>query len=349
MKFEPDARPAPDQGAENLAARPLPTYLAHGVALGGNVEFPEFGASTQTPEIVVWRETAPVGGADPLPQSALLRHAHYQTTAGAVADFGFYGLDGCYVARWHQLCDFRIQRDGRRIDCAPWPGVDWGDIRPFLLGRILPLALNFRGVLVLHSGGVLLPQGAIALVATPGTGKSTLAAQFACLGYPLVADDVLAVAEVNAAFTVSVGSSHVRLTEESLGFLQDSLPRGSAPTPDYDKSRVSFRDSRDPDAPVPLRGIYLLSRRPEREGEIKITTVPPQAALPLVLQNVSNRTLLQRPQLAQYFGVLCRLISQVPVKILEYPSALDQLPRLCQTLVQDSAVPAELTLDRPAH
>ena len=296
-------------------------YLVHGVCLESNVEFSEFTPHPSgAPDITLMREPSPPAGFGALPETAILLKGYHRLPQGGTGSFSYCGFSGHYLVRWDQLCDFQVSRDGSWITCQPWAGVPWSDIRPFVLGRVLPLALNLRGTLTLHSGAVLLPHGAIALVAESGTGKSTLAANLACSGYTLIADDVLAVTENHGRFYVELGYSYVRLTGESLDVFWSGLPAPATVELDYDKSRVYMRGQVIGTSPMPLQAIYLLKRRPREEGgNVRISTLLPQKALPGLIGNINNAILLERHQLGQQFLNLGRLADQVPVKIRTFP------------------------------
>lgn len=60
------------------------------------------------------------------------------------------------------------------------------------------------------------------------------------------------------------------------------------------------------------------------------------------MKNISNRTLLDLPQIAERFGAITQMVSQVPVKILSYPSGFDLLNNVCQTPFEDCGL-----LDEP--
>lgn len=322
----------------------LHKYLVHGVCLESNVEFPEFTPlPSGAPDITLIREPSPAAGFGELPESAILLKGFYPLRQGGTGAFAYCGFSDHLLARWELLCDFQVSRSGSWISCQPWAGVPWSDIRPFLLGRVLPLALNLRGTLTLHSGAVLFPHGAIALVAESGTGKSTLAATLACSGYALIADDVLAVREKYGRFQLELGSSHVRLTEESLDVLKSGFPSPANVEPDYDKRRVYLRRNGLGTDPMPLRAIYLLNRRPLEEGEdVRISTLPPREALLALINNINNAVLLERPLLRQQFAILAKLVGQVPVKVLEYPSGFGSLPEVREALLNDQKTMAQL-------
>ena len=321
----------------------IANYYVHGVCLESNVDFPELLPSPfGHPEVALSVKHSTRLSLRGLPETTSRVDGFYYRPDGGRESFTMYGYDSHYVLRWRSLCDFQVSRDGSQIDCYPWPGVSWSNITPFLLGRVLPLALNFRGIVTLHAGAVVLPSGAIAFVADSGTGKSTLVASLASRGFPLVADDVLAVRTDPGRVCVFPGSSKVRLTQESLSFLAPTLPLSSNPEPDYDKTRVYLRDQGNgigPSTIITLRATYFLVRSPEKtKSSIEISTVPPQEALMLLLTHTTNVSLLEPRHVAEQFLSLSKLVCHVPAKRVEYPSDLRSLPDVCAALLEDQGV-----------
>lgn len=86
---------------------------------------------------------------------------------------------------------------GGRIEYDPTPGVDARLIEFPILGPVLGLALQLRGLLVLHGSAVEIGGRAAIFLGDKGAGKSTLAAACLRAGHRLLTDD-LAVLEHKA-------------------------------------------------------------------------------------------------------------------------------------------------------
>lgn len=314
-------------------------YLIHGIRLRSSVQFPEFVRSNSEQvdlELVVKpQQHEGIGCVAP---ERCVTSGVYTRLQGGTEFFAMYGFGSHYLLRWKYLADFQIARDGSWIDCYPWQSASWADIRPFFLGRVLPLALNLQGVVTLHSSAVLLPQGAVAFVAESGTGKSTLASLFGCAGHTLITDDVLAVAEDSSGFSAAFGSPQVRLTEESLDFLAPKLGLSVALERDYDKMRLTVgdRDNAGISTHFPLRTVYIAGRRrDENSPGIQIDVLPPKMALPVLMKYVTNIALFEPDHLARQFSSIGRLVQRVPVKRIEYPTGLELLPQVCEAILHD--------------
>src|SRR5262249_30711615 len=97
--------------------------------------------------------------------------------------FGFFYTDGVRLV---------VERCGREVWCD-WPNhYTLEDACTYLLGPVMGFVLRLRGVTCLHASAVSLVESAVALVGFPGAGKSTTAAAFAHSGFPVIADDVVA-------------------------------------------------------------------------------------------------------------------------------------------------------------
>jgi len=83
---------------------------------------------------------------------------------------------------------FLVRPGARQVLCAPGD-EDW---RRVLVAQVLPVVAALRGLHVIHASAVSIGDGAVALAGASGVGKSTLAAELARAGHPMLADDVLA-------------------------------------------------------------------------------------------------------------------------------------------------------------
>lgn len=329
------------QSFEAASVGTIPTakrfYRAYGRNLESNVEIPGFQEIEPTISdlAVTWSDLpSPAIGLD---NSEAVYRSHYHPPEGGERPFSLFRLEASYVASWHELCDFEVSGDGMRIVCYPAAGVSWGDANPFIQGRILPLALNFRGAVTLHGAAVSVDGGVAALLGTSGTGKSTLSARFHSLGHTLVADDLVAVWQDGGTPTVEWGPNHVRLDDRSMQFVRQKIHDPLQAELDYDKTRVTLRpDQADIAAGLPLRTIYMLERVAEGELEgPEIVEVPPLTALPTIVQGISNRTILGKDRMAEQFKLIMSMLNDVPVKHLRYPSGMELLAGVCELVNAD--------------
>ena len=275
------------------AAAPF-SYRLFGFRLASDVEFPELarveGTDGHDAEIRVGR-LQPAGDGGPLP---------VVTAEGAQ-----FSIPD--VARYAVL-------DGRRIVVDPADGADPKNVRLYLLGSAMGLLLHQRGVLPLHANAVEVGGRAFAFMGPSGAGKSTLAAWFHDHGHRVVADDVCAIQfDGESQPQVSQGLPRLRLWKsavEASGRAMEGLERSYAGDDDWDKFDVPLANSNETGEPLPLGGVYLLSKG-ESFGVERLVGV---AAAEAVFANTYRGQYLDGPDQARAHWQSClKLISATPI------------------------------------
>src|ERR1700687_479146 len=156
---------------------------------------------------------------------------------------------------------FVIDRAGSRV-WATWGSEStFEDTLTYLLGPVLGFVLRLRGVTCLHASAIAIDGVAIALMGPGGAGKSTAAAQFASMGYPVLSDDITTLEAAGTLFLVQPSPARLRLWPASVAHLYgspDALPRL---TPSWEKRYLDLRTGhqRFQSTPLPLAAIYVLS------------------------------------------------------------------------------------------
>lgn len=223
-------------------------------------------------------------------------------------------------------CRFRLSARGDRVTAGGPPQMTREDLEVYLAGPILGFALRLQGVVSLHASAVALDGCAVAFAGGGGAGKSTLAAQLALGGAPVVTDDILALEETAAGFHARPVAGPLKLWPDSVARLlghPEALPRLVPASPDWDKRRL------DHEAPgvefaatvLPLAVVYLLETGAAAADVPRAGPVPPARALvELTAQSYVNYALTPEMR-AQEFAVLGRLVRTVPVRRLHWPAA----------------------------
>jgi len=144
---------------------------------------------TETPELEV--EPWPAGGWETLP-SAQTDATVWRDLEGRIIAFGRrnHGEDQLQIPG---LALFRWRDDAEVVIAHPEPGTSWLAVIDAFERGVLPLALQSRGLQVLHASAVLTSAGVVAFCGRSHSGKSTLA--YACSRRwrgPLWADDAVA-------------------------------------------------------------------------------------------------------------------------------------------------------------
>ena len=252
--------------------------------------------------------------------------------------FGFFYGDG---AR------FAVDGHGREV-WADWPeNYSLEDACTYLVGPVLGFVMRLRGTVCLHASGVAVDSRAIALVGLPGVGKSTTAAAFACCGFPVLSDDVVALTDLTSQFLVEPGYPRINLWPDSVRRLfqsEDALPRI---TPTWDKRYLPLGQNgyHFASTPLPLGAIYVLdSREPTLTAPIVEAVSRKEALLTLVANTYVNYLLDQNMRRTE-FDVLSRVVSGIPVRRVRPPAGPSAILDLCGAIADDArrvmaAVPA---------
>jgi hypothetical protein len=243
--------------------------------------------------------------------------------------FGFFYGDGA---------QFIVHRHG----CHVW--ADWRedysleDACTYLLGPVMGFVLRLRGTVCFHASAVAVGDRAIALVGLPGAGKSTTAAAFACAGYPVLSDDVVALADRGEQFLVKPGYPRVNLWPDSVRTLfgsADALPRI---TPTWDKRYLPLGQNGHHFAskPFSLGAIYILDSRDSSLSAPIIEEIPGNEAFMALVANTYVNYLLDQDMRRREFDVLGRLVSEIPVRRVRPPAESSAIFTLCQAIAADA-------------
>lgn len=177
--------------------------------------------------------------------------------------------------------------EGRHVLVEPLEGRGPSTLRLPLLGAVLALLLEQRGLFVLHAGAVDMGGFAAAFLGDKGQGKSTLNAALARAGYPLFSDDVVALSWPDASelkFPLTLcGFAQIKLVPDAVRAVLDAEP-ADWPAVAPELAEVDKRSFSAPLAahPLPLRHLFILSSLDEEdEGaeEVRLRALTPQDAL----------------------------------------------------------------------
>ena len=311
-------------------------YLSCGLTIASEIAIPGLPSASpaKSPDLVV-------SVRDRASASAPRGVEHIRYVSPERADDGSAQLTvwsdsaGAHRFRYHDATEFAIDREARRVE-VHWelPLTD-ADAAVYLLGPVLGFVLRLRGSVPLHASAVMIGESAVAFVGDAWTGKSTTAAAFASLGYAVLSDDLLPIAEANG--TILAYPSHPRLTmwPDSVKALfagAEDLPQL---TPTYDKRYLDLQGgSRFQSTPVPLEVIYVLGGRASDVPKLRVDMLRPQAALLALAGNTYGNYLLDAAMRAVEFDLLSRVVERVPVRQVTLVHDIAQLRDACRGLAQ---------------
>jgi hypothetical protein len=210
------------------------------------------------------------------------------------------------------------------------------NIIPFLLGPVMALLLHQRGFLVLHGSAVNTGTGAVAFLGHRGNGKSTTAIHLYVEGYPLVADDILAIKFDDEGFPVVYpGYPHVRLSDEAYNQVKNHT---DILTPIRTLARKVFCDAsyQFSTEPVRLEKIYVIQKmQPEQETDTGISVLKSQENLiDLIRHSVANRIFQHTTQKENLINC-AQLVNNVEVKRLDIVHSFTDIQDMVRVVEED--------------
>jgi hypothetical protein len=202
--------------------------------------------------------------------------------------------------------------------------------------------MRLRGTPCLHGSAVAVGGSVLAFLGSQGAGKSTTAAAFARLGFPVLTDDITVLREEDDTFWVLPGDPNVCLWPQSVAYLYGSptalplvIPHNVL-DPEWDKRWLNLTGPgyRFQSRPLPLGAIYLLGERQDDAGP-RVEEVLGTERLLLLIANTYGSTLLDKELRGREFEVLGRLLERVPVRRLIPRAGPAYLTKLCEAILQD--------------
>jgi len=238
--------------------------------------------------------------------------------------------------RYGDGTEFLVDRLGTRVS-GTWPDeLNLENTVVYLVGQIAAFILRLRGLVCLHASAVVIDGRVLAIAGEPGAGKSTTAACFAQLGYPVLSEDVSALFETADGFCVRAGYPRINLWPDAAEWVRgtaESLPRI---TPTWNKRFLNLQnENRFHSSSALLAGIYILSPRLENESPSVIEPLNGKDALLSLLTHAHGRHIVERDMREREFQVLSKLVQQVPVCRAVASNRLASLTDFCKTMLTD--------------
>ncbi|MBP0026087.1 MAG: serine/threonine protein kinase [Roseofilum sp. SID2] len=297
-------------------------YLAFGLYIKSEILIPGLVALSraQKGDLVVYLNAQP-----PWLQNLDQHHFPVWSTSSSITEMGNPVwiveelLGGSHLRlTYDDGTQFVFDRKGTEI-WGTWPkNLTLEDTATYLLGPVMGLVLRLRGVTCLHASAIAVGDRAIAIVGRSGAGKSTTAAAFAELGYPILSDDIVALLDQDHQILVQPAYPRLRLWPSSVEILYnnpDALPRLVPTNPSWDKTYLDLNQDqyKFQDTPLPLVGIYILGDRTSSSPIPALTQLPKRKALMDLIANTYANLLLDKTMREQEFGFLSDTVNQVPV------------------------------------
>ena len=209
-------------------------------------------------------------------------------------------------------------------------------LRHLLLDLVVPYLLTLDGSLVLHASAVATEPGVVVFAGASGCGKSSLAAEFAREGCPVVADDFVLLQETEAGFAVVPAYPGLRLWPDSAEALTDE---DSSLTPVYDggtKQRVVAPSRQSVSSQErPLAGIVLLDGEPHHGTDPALDPVTPREAMMSLFGQAFRMERASRKRAVHEFDQFARLANSTRLFRLRFRRHYSELPRVRKMLLAE--------------
>ena len=233
--------------------------------------------------------------------------------------------------------DCVVDRRGTRIWVWWAAPFTLSDVVPYLQGQLLGFLQRLRGVTCLHASAILIDGHAIAVAGFPGAGKSSTAAAFLQMGFPVLADDVVPVFEDSGKFMVRPAHPRIWLCPDMVETLFGSIEALPLLTPAWEKRYLDLNAAGPglPLEPKPLAAIYVLSERTNDPDRPIVTEAAPRDILLRLLCNTYMNHLLNPGMRSQEFEILSRLQRSVPVRMVHPHEDVSRISQLCRAICVD--------------
>lgn len=244
-----------------------------------------------------------------------------------VVGVAFFRFEDCFVIRFTDIADFTYMHGDVVCDRLAW--TDDATCEHLYQNQVLPLLRSLSGKLALHASAISTESGAILFVARSGRGKSTLAATFGSVGYPVITDDsaIIEPSGPEGPLMIEPGHRSVRLWHDSAGELsgkdysiQHQTKHARSVKSDLG-DQLSYCDESQPIVAV----FHVL---PPGPGAVNVIGISPMAAFRNIALNQFVLDDRDKTLLSKQFHVMTRLAEAVPHFELAFPHQYGLLPEI---------------------
>jgi hypothetical protein len=302
----------------------MSVYSAFGLSIRSDVLLSGLLPGDRKPDVAVLLRKLP-----PPPPRALAQGYYFQASPQEVHLF------------WDDVGSILV-REGREIIIDLLTEAVQVEVQRVLTGPAMAILIHQREGMPLHASGVMVGGGAWVFLGDSGTGKSTMAAAFYSRGYPLVADDLIALS-FNGSGPPSVFPAfpQLRLLPGEVFPGSELEPAQLAYPPDDKGTYCAERGF--PRAPLPLRSIHVLVRG----RTLAIEPLGPQEAMVELLRHTYRISLMHPFRGPANFLNCVRLVQEVPVYRLSVPPSLAGSGAMVEKVLR--ALDALGRPEKPAH
>lgn len=288
-------------------------YETFGLKIHSAILLPELRPSeSETADITIY-----LGEVDLPTMNVLNEGFSYNVTENAIYRF------------WDDIGKFKITNTSITVD--PVQGLNKIILRTFLLGTVFATLLRLRGLFVLHASSVNINGSAVAFSGFKGYGKSTTAMAFYNGGYPIVADDYIAIEfDSNDIPIISPGFPSLRLSSKSREVMGLNFDKANLEKNIMDKTYASVPKSFS-SYKIPLKKIYML----QRGKESKIIDLKHQETFMELVKNTFGIHIFSKLELPDNFFQCEKIFKNVDISLLEIPDSLEKIHEVVKIVEED--------------
>ena len=230
---------------------------------------------------------------------------------------------------WDDVGRFKLTK-GKEVVIDPHPEVDEYLLSMFLTGSVLALTLNQRGYHLIHASCVKVDGYAVAFLGGSGYGKSTLANYFYKNGYPVVADDYVALTLKGDVAVVTPGFPTLKLSPQYIDIMKID-PDDVLRTEHDLKSNYVHAGNGFSGEELILKGLYIID-----PGEpLSLRKLDKQEAMENLLRYSYAIKVLTNPQKVENLKNNALLIKNTNLNLLTVPRDLEVLEQVYQMVLED--------------
>ncbi len=287
-------------------------YKAFGLNIHSEIYLPELATKkSDKPDL-----TIRYGNFDVYSGKSIVEGEYFRVTENSIYRF------------WDDIGKFKIN-NGNEILIDPATDVNDKVFRSFILGTVMASLLYQRGLFVIHASAVNLNDEVIAFLGNKGQGKSTTAMTFYLHGYPIIADDYIAVKPNSVPF-VYPGYPSLRLSYKSRTYGYFSQEKLYFNDYEIDKIHVPVINRFSFDK-IPLKKLYVLNR-----GEnLKISEFKPQESLMKLVENTFEINRFKKSDFVHNLNQCASLLDHIDISLLEVPNSIEELDKVVELIKRD--------------
>ena len=249
-----------------------------------------------------------------------------------------YRKNGMYRFRFAGTADFFLRPDS--IHCRSVAGRPPEVIELCLLGIVMALWLELKGIPALHASAVVVDCGAVCFCRGSSPGKSTTAMQFLTSGYPLLTDDILPLGIRNGEVFGYPGYPLARIWPKEARHFFKSTQDFRIVHPHYTKLRIPVNDKENlkfSNTQMPVRALYILDKvRNAGRSNIVIEPVSAGESVITLIRNSFVAEMVEASGIqSSRLQTLSEIASQIPVRRIFKPSGHHHLPAVMNAILRD--------------